>query len=356
MRIFIVLALMGLMSFTVLAQGDTYELVWSDEFDGNGALDTDKWHHQTQLPNGDSWYNNEIQHYTDRIDNSFISNGTLKIVAKKETYTDQGSTKSHTSARLNSKFAFTYGYVEIRAKLPTGAGTWPAMWTLGQNITEPGGYWYETMGEVSWPACGEIDIMEHWGSNQNFIQSAMHTPSSFGDTVNKGGQNIATASSAFHIYALEWTPDRMVFTVDGVQHYTYEPSVQNAENWPFDANQYILLNVAILPEILDSFTESTLEIDYIRVFQDPLLSVADNVVSDDIQLLSNPVTDTISVRIPSTLIGAKARVYSITGQQMVNVDIQEEDISIDVSKYASGVYILTLEKDQIRIVKQVIKQ
>lgn len=170
MKRYLILLSLLVCSILVYGQPDNYEIVWSDEFDGNGAIDSEKWHHQTQLPNGGSWYNGEIQHYTDRIENSFVSNGTLKVVAKKETYTDQGFTKTHTSARLNSKFAFTYGYVAVRAKLPQGVGTWPAIWTLGQNITEPGGYWYDTNGTVGWPNCGEIDIMEHWGSNQNFVQ------------------------------------------------------------------------------------------------------------------------------------------------------------------------------------------
>ena len=148
-----------------------WQLVWSDEFDGNGAINSTNWFHQTQLPLGWGWYNGEVQHYTDRIDNSYVSNGTLKIVAKKETYTDQGHTKEYTSARLNSKYAFTYGKVEIRAKLPQGFGTWPAIWMLGKNINEPGAYW-ETQGygTTPWPACGEVDIMEHWGSNQIMFQ------------------------------------------------------------------------------------------------------------------------------------------------------------------------------------------
>ena len=160
-------------------------LVWADEFNGTGGVDTSKWWHQTVLPNaGQSWWNGEIQHYTDRDTNSYQQNGALYLTALKESYTDQNVTKDYTSARLNSKFAFTYGRVEVRAQLPAGVGTWPAIWLLGQNITEVGAYWYtQGYGTTGWPACGEIDVMEHWGHNQDYVSSAMHTPSSFGNTL-----------------------------------------------------------------------------------------------------------------------------------------------------------------------------
>lgn len=244
-------------------------LVWSDEFEGQGEIDTSKWFHQTQLPAGGSWYNGEIQHYTDRTANAFLENGLMTIRAKRETYTNQGHTKQFTSARLNSKFAFTYGRVEVRAKLPRGVGTWPAIWTLGKNITESGGYWQTRgFGTTGWPACGEIDILEHWGHNQNFVQSATHTPSSFGNTVNHGGRNLPTASNDFHVYALEWTAEQLVFSVDNVVHYTYRPAVRNASTWPYDAEQYLLLNFAIQPSIETSFQSEDLVIDYVRVFQE----------------------------------------------------------------------------------------
>ncbi|MGB1730079.1 MAG: glycoside hydrolase family 16 protein, partial [Crocinitomicaceae bacterium] len=242
-------------------------LVWSDEFDGNGPIDNSKWFHQTFIPNGWGWFNGELQHYTDREDNSYVQNGYLHIVAKDETYTDpvQGITKEYTSARLNSKFAFTYGRVEARAKLPEGVGTWPAIWMLGKNINETGAYWQtQGFGTTGWPECGEIDIMEHWGSNQNYIQSALHTPSSFGATVNHGGLMANDVSNTFHIYAMEWTADEIIFSLDGVPYYTYSPSPQNMSTWPFIADQYILLNVAIQNSIEPSFTESEMVLDYIR--------------------------------------------------------------------------------------------
>ncbi|MAV70062.1 MAG: beta-glucanase [Candidatus Marinimicrobia bacterium] len=245
-----------------------YLLIWNDEFDVNGAIDSSKWFHQIQLPNGYSWYNNEIQHYTNRLDNSYVSDGTLKIVAKKETYTNQGETKEYTSARLNSKYAITYGKVEIRARLPQGIGTWPAIWMLGQNINEPGAYW-QTQGyaTTSWPSCGEIDIMEHWGANQNYVQSALHTPSSHGGTINHGGQYISNSTSQFNIYALEWTPEHMIFSVNEHVHYTYSPETQNSETWPFDSPQYLLINIAIEQSIEPSFVETEMEIDYVRFYK-----------------------------------------------------------------------------------------
>lgn len=231
------------------------------------AINTDKWFHQTRLPNGWGWYNGEIQHYTNRMENAYVSNGSLKIVAKKETFTDQGHTKQYTSARLNSKYAFQYGRVEVRAKLPTGAGTWPAIWTLGKNISENGAYWQtQGYGTTGWPYCGEIDIMEHWGHNQNYVQSAMHTPSSHGGTVNHGGQYISTATSKFHVYEMDWNSERIIFSVDGVEHYRYDPVVKDSSTWPYDAEQYLLLNIAIEPTIASSFNQSEMEIDYVRVY------------------------------------------------------------------------------------------
>ena len=252
---------------------DFPELVWSDEFDGEGSIDTEKWFHQTLLPNSGSWFNGEIQHYTDRVENTFLDSGYLHIMARKETYTDQGVTKEYTSARLNSKFAFTYGKVVVRAQLPEGTGTWPAIWMLGKDITEAGAYWYiQGYGTTPWPACGEIDIMEHWGSNPNYVSSATHTPSSYGATVNVGGQTVSDVSSEFHIYELEWTPEKLVFSVDDVVHFTYNPSTKNADTWPFDDAMYLLLNVAILPSISAGFTESPMVIDYVRVYQESVSS------------------------------------------------------------------------------------
>lgn len=274
-------------------------LVWADEFNGMGAIDTSKWFHQTQLPSGGSWFNGEIQHYTDRTANASVSKGQLNLIARKEQFTNQGYTKQYTSARLNSKFAFKYGRVEVRAKLPRGAGTWPAIWMLGKNINEAGAYWQrQGFGTTGWPACGEIDIMEHWGNNQNYVSSATHTPSSFGGTINHGGQTIATASDQFHIYALEWTQDKLVFSVDSVVHFVYQPTVKDASTWPFDAEQYLLLNIAIEPGIAASFVEDTMEIDYLRIYQQSGVSLKENTERPQPGFHPNPVEDRFHINLP----------------------------------------------------------
>lgn len=328
-------------------------LVWSDEFDGNGAINTGNWFQQIRpiLDGGQNWANGEIQHYTNRTDNSYVSNGSLKILAKKERYTNLGITKDYTSARLNSKFAFTYGKVEIKAKMPFGVGTFPALWMLGQNITETGGYWAADYGTTKWPDCGEIDIIEHWGSNQDYVSSALHNRSSFGNTYNKGGRNISNASSEFHTYTLEWNANKMIFRVDGIEHYTYDPGDKNSENWPYDAPQYLLFNIAILPNITSSFTQSVMEIDYVRVYQEATASTAANSFKE-IKIFPNPINDNFTVKTPSFLAGTKAIIYSLSGSEIKTFLIQNTTQAIACSNLSKGIYFLKLEsRDKSEIYK-----
>lgn len=252
-------------------------LVWSDEFDTNGAINSSKWFHQTQLPSGGSWFNGEVQHYTNQLANSSVNAGFLNIVAKKEPFTDQGITKQYTSARLNSKFAFLYGRVDVRAKIPVNQGTWPAIWMLAKSVNEDGGFFDATYGTVDWPACGEIDIMEH-GITQsqpvNYIQSALHTPSSFGNTTNIGGVIASDLANSYHVYSMNWSPYQISFLLDNVVFYTYNPAVKTPNNWPFTSEQYLLLNIAmggIAGTIPSSFTQAAMDIDYVRVYQNTLV-------------------------------------------------------------------------------------
>lgn len=278
------------------------DLVWSDEFDVNGSVNATNWFHQTQLPAGGSWFNGEVQHYTDELTNSFVNGGFLNIVAKKEPYTSQGVTKQYTSARLNSKFAFKYGRVDVRAKLPIQAGTWPAIWMLGKNVNEDGGFFDAAFGTNNWPACGEIDIMEHGitpSQPTNYIQSALHTPSSFGNTSNIGGAIANNLGTDYHVYSMNWSPYQITFLLDGVAFYTYNPAVKTPSNWPFDLEQYLLLNIAmggIAGTIDPSYTQSSMVIDYVRVYQNVQVdtqipinftATVGNVTSSSVQLLLN---------------------------------------------------------------------
>ena len=233
------------------------KLVWFDEFDGSGAPDSSKWGYDIGT-GSNGWGNGESQYYTNRLENAKLENGFLIITAKAESY--EGS--NYTSSRLltQGKFYFTYGSVEVRAKLPSGGGTWPAIWMLGANFPTAG-----------WPACGEIDIMEHAGNRQNIVQSAMHTPSSSGNTENKGSQTLSDVSTEFHVYTVEWSADEMIFSVDDVVHYIYNPTTKNSDTWPYDKDQFIILNVAMggsFGGVIDpNFVQSSMEIDYVRVYQ-----------------------------------------------------------------------------------------
>jgi beta-glucanase (GH16 family) len=278
------------------------DLVWSDEFSTDGAINSNNWFHQTQIPAGGNWYNGEVQHYTNLLTNSFVDAGALNIVAKKESFTDQGVTKQYTSARLNSKFAFKYGRVDIRAKAPNGAGTWPALWLLGKNINEDGGYFDATYGNKNWPACGELDIMEHGiftDKPKNYIGSAIHTTSSSGNTVNKGGIQASDIAQNYHVYSMNWSPNQISFLLDDVLYYTYNPSVKNASTWPFDQEQYLLLNIAMggfAGTIPPNFTDTSMVIDYVRVYQNTTVDTQapinftakiGTVTSSSIELLMN---------------------------------------------------------------------
>ncbi len=244
-------------------------LVFADEFDYNGTPDPSKWHFQVEAPNNGSWYNGEQQHYTARTENSYVSNGTLKIKAIKEAYTSGETTKSYTSSRLNSKYAFTYGRVEVRAKLPAQAGTWPAIWTLGANVNEPGNYFGDQYGSVGWPACGEIDIMEQKGWDKNNTIAYFH----WGDTNtgayrSTGGETaVSNASDEFHLYILEWDMTSLKVFVDNTLVY----ELANTQDKPYDNPHYLLLNIAmggnLGGDIPATFEEATMEIDYVRVYQ-----------------------------------------------------------------------------------------
>ena len=225
-------------------------LVWSDEFSNDGALNSNNWVHEV----GDSWYNNEVQSYTSRLENSKVEDGKLKIIAKKESYNGN----SYTSARIisNTKKDFTYGRVDIRAKMPGKKGTWPALWLLGSNFNS-----------VTWPACGEIDILESAQSNNFRVQSTVHHPDNYGEGDSNITNEYTDISEKFHVYSLVWTKQAITFYVDEKPHHI----VGNSCALPFNWDQFIILNVAMGGtmggEIATDFESDIMEIDYVRIYQ-----------------------------------------------------------------------------------------
>lgn len=238
-----------------------WEQVWGDEFDGQGLPDGSKWTYET---GGDGWGNQEQQFYTrEDTDNARVENGTLIIEARKESV--QGS--AYTSARLNSRESWTYGRVEVRAKVPAGRGTWPAIWMLADN---------DTYGDQYWPDNGEIDIMEHVGYDEGVIHGTIHTKAfNHIEGTDKGSsRTIPTATSEFHTYALEWTPGEIRVSVDGQTYFTFQNREQYGwQEWPFDQPFHLLLNVAVggtwggAEGIDDSVFPERMVLDYVRVYK-----------------------------------------------------------------------------------------
>ena len=269
--------LIGLLVLTsVPAWAGEWKLVWSDEFDKPGLPDPAKWDYETGFIR-----NNEQQYYTrQRKENARVEDGMLIIEARKEqwkndTYDPAASRgrrsrefADYTSASLNTlgKASWTYGRIEVRAKLPMGRGTWPAIWTLGTNRRE-----------ARWPACGEIDIMEFVGFEPAVIHANIHTKKyNHALGTGKGDKiNIADASEAFHVYAIEWEADRIDFFVDDQKYFTFRNEGTGDDVWPYDKDQYLILNLAIggswggQKGIDDSIFPQRYAIDYVRVYQKP---------------------------------------------------------------------------------------
>ena len=237
--------------------GDFKTLIWSDEFDNDGQICDKNWYAEIIPPNNGSWWNNELQYYTNSSNNLRVEDGLLKITALRENYKN----KEFTSARIVSKdlFDFMYGRVDVRAKLPKGGGTWPAIWMIGSNFDE-----------VNWPQSGEIDIMEYDYYRKDKIHTTVHMADQNGDPVyfTSIKNNISNVSEEFHIYSLEWTSNELIFLIDNVIVYSFK----NNPTYPFNQKFFFILNVAVggnfVGNRVDSdFSEGVMEIDYIRVYK-----------------------------------------------------------------------------------------
>lgn len=247
-------------SSTPPAPSSDWKLAWSDEFDGAGLPDDGKWGYDV---GGGGWGNGEAQFYTDhRAENARVEGGRLIIEARKEGYGGMG----YTSARLVSKNAgnWLYGRIEVRAKIPSGRGTWPAIWMLPTDWKYGG-----------WPDSGEIDIMEHVGFDPGVIHGTVHTKAynHILGTQKTATKTVADAMDTFHTYAVEWTAERVDVFVDSDRYFSFANEHTGSATWPFDQRFHLILNIAVggswggVKGIDDGAFPQRMEIDYVRAFQ-----------------------------------------------------------------------------------------
>lgn len=234
-------------------------LVWADEFDKNGLPDSQSWSYDV----GDGgWGNNELEFYTEKNpENARVENGHLIIEAR----ADDSKPKGYTSARLvtKNKAAWKYGYIEVKAKLPSGKGTWPAIWMLPEEDLYGG-----------WPANGEIDIMEHVGYDPGVVHGTVHTKA-FNHTIGtqKGGKvDVSNFNTDFHTYAIDWTSEKIDFYIDDIKYFTFENTGEDYKEWPFDQKFHLILNIAVGGDwggqqgVATDIWPQRMEVDYIRVY------------------------------------------------------------------------------------------
>lgn len=260
------------------SRAKTYQLVWNDEFDYTGKPAKAKWNYEYGFIR-----NNERQYYTDSLKNARVEDGYLLLEAHREEMANTAPKSSkgenlkenrarelseaeYTSASITTKnlAEWTYGKIEVSAKLPKGRGMWPAIWMLGANIDQ-----------VNWPKCGEIDIMEHVGFEKDTIYGTVHTEA-YNHTkgTEKGGStHIDTPYSEFHVYAVEWTPDKIDFLLDGKVYQQFLNERKTPNEWPFDQPFHLKLNVAVggswggQKGIDDNIFPQQMSVDYVRVYQ-----------------------------------------------------------------------------------------
>lgn len=236
------------------------KLIWSDEFNYHGLPDSAKWNFDI---GGHGWGNHEKQFYTNAdTSNAIVNNGVLSIIARKE----KRENSEFTSARLltKGKAQWTYGLIEVRAKLPAGVGLWPAAWMLGSNAEK-----------VGWPMCGEIDIMEHVGYKKDSVFGTVHTEAYNHRKNTQKGTTVFINDpyNKFHRYSVNWTPEKIGFFLDGVKYYEFKNEHKTDAEWPFGKPFYILLNMAVGGDfggkegIDEGVFPAVYEIDYVRVFQ-----------------------------------------------------------------------------------------
>ncbi len=318
-----------------------YSLVWSDEFtscDSDSTPLSSNWGYDVGAgcsensdgtnPNNWAWGNNELQWYSNNDpDNTYVSDGTLKIVAKKESSNDM----AYTSGRLVTRGlkTFKYGYVEMSAKIPNDKGVWPAFWMLDNDIYN---------GEV-WPGSGEIDIMETsvnlWGSDK--VYGTLHCQAGYGGSpVFTEGTSLSYSDGEFHKYAVNWDDDKIDWYFDDVKVFTYTPADYNNDAWPFKDDFYIILNLAVGGNlggtVPSDFESSTMEVDYVRVWQkDSGYTDRDGAITSENQPESSPAK-TIPERAAVIFDSSAAATNAISSSDSWNGGWSSTDCTLENSK------------------------
>jgi beta-glucanase (GH16 family) len=321
-RLFLIFALFGLIAFDSQAQ---WTLIWSDEFDGS-ALDASKWYNDI---GGWGWGNNELQYYT-AGDNLTVSGGTLVIEARDEQY----GGNSHTSGKIISKdlFEVKYGKIEARIKVPMGQGIWPAFWMLGANISE-----------VSWPYCGEIDVMEHI-NNEMAIHGTAHWDYN-GHTFN--GNSTATDPTSYQVYSVEWDQNEIRWFLNGNQYHSLSIANNVQSTGEFHLPFYLILNLAVggnwpgYPDATTTFPVQ-LEVDYVRVYKtDDELALNEQHIPE-VSVYPNPATDAVTVE--SSLEGM-ATISSMDGTLVTEEPIFVGETNLSIEELATGMYLLSIQHE-----------
>ena len=261
-RLMLLLALVAPFSARAETAPAGWQLVWDDEFDGDGAPDPAKWSYDV---GGEGWGNHELEFYTkDRRENVRVENGHLIIEARRESW--QGS--AYTSARLVTKGHgdWTYGRIETRAKLPLGRGTWPAIWMLPTK-------W--DLGNGGWPYNGEIDIMEHVGYDPGVVHASTHSQKNQWRSHNQRTaiRAVPDAGTAFHTYTIEWDAEEIRIFIDDQHYFTSRKEGGDWKSWPFYKDFHLVLNLAVggdwggVKGVDDRIWPQRMEVDYVRVYQ-----------------------------------------------------------------------------------------
>ncbi len=336
MKKILILYLSAILCFNAHSQSGNYSLVFSDDFEG-ATLDLTKWNIETGYAP-----NQEKQYYTDSPHNIRLENGNLILTARKE---QAVSNRNYTSGRVNTKGKgfLKYGKIEARISVPSGAGTWPAFWMMSEN-NEYG----------TWPNSGEIDIMEHIGSDPRMISHAVHTTNKNGTKGNNWYRRIYqdNVENNFHVYSLNWAQDEIQFIVDEVVSTTlYRNFTEDFRGWPFNIDYHVILNLAMGGTMGGAIDDNIfnnpveMKVDYVRIYQ--LNTALDNPQSTSTTVYPTHFSDVLNVR---TEIPTDIKIFNCTGKVMLEKTITGTDL-IDTSNFPRGVYIVHSPSTTMKVLK-----